>query len=132
MLMAVLASVVFIAAPGAWTQGPVPLPGRQEEKVAAEQVRIGSVTVSAGMTLEVHLKKGKKIRGRVSRVTENELELQTLSGDRIEKRKITPSDLKSLKRLDPDQNRTQRYLVAGLGAGLATLTVIILAAVGAL
>jgi len=132
MYMTVLASVVLIAAPAARTQEPVPLPNRQVEKAAAEQVRIGRVMVSAGMTVEVRLKKGKKIRGRVSRVTQNELELQTLAGDRIEERKITPSDVKSLKRLDPDENRTARYMAAGIGAGLATLTVIILAAVGAL
>jgi len=132
MYMTVLASVVLIAAPAARTQEPVPLPNRQVEKAAAEQVRIGRVMVSAGMTVEVRLKKGKKIRGRVSRVTQNELELQTLAGDRIEERKITPSDVKSLKRLDPDENRTARYMAAGMGTGLATLTVIILAAVGAL
>jgi hypothetical protein len=132
MQMAVLASVVLIVAPGAWAQEPVPLPGRQDEKVAAEQVRIGRIIVSTGMTVEVHLKKGKKIRGRVSRVTKDELELQTLSGDKIEERKISLSDVKSLKRFDPDENRTGRYAVAGLGAGLATLAVIILAVVGAL
>ena len=132
MYMAVLAGVVLIAAPGAWTQEPVPLPGQQDEKVAVEKVRIGRVMVSTGMTLAVHLKKGKKIRGRVGRVTKNELELQTLTGDRIEERTITLSDVKSVKRFDPDQNRSGRYTVAGIAAGLATLAMIILAAVGAL
>lgn len=76
--------------------------------------------IPRGTAVEIRLKSGQKIRGRMVGPAEDHVVVQWLNGSEIENRKIALTEIKSLKVRDGKPSRTKiigRYLLGGALGG---------------
>jgi hypothetical protein len=115
-----------------WAQtstASTPAPAQPEAPV---RVLIKHVMVQKGETLELGLKDGSKIRGRVVRVGNDQFDVQFLQDDDVVTKTIGVADVSSIKPLEPESKRQALFLGSGIAAGAGVLTVIVLALTGVL
>jgi hypothetical protein len=89
--------------------------------------------IPPGAMIEVRLLNKKKIRGRLGEITDEGFSLQTAQGNKIETQKLTFSELKSVKKVEPGKHvKPIGWIAIGALAavGAAVLITIAVAASG--
>ena len=83
--------------------------------VAQSTVQDAAVKISKGSAVEVRLKDGQKLRGRLGEVSSSSFTLQTTKDGKVDSRDLAFDDVKSLK---PKRDKG-RNIALGVGLGIA-------------
>ena len=103
----------------------VVLPG-QAQSEAKPTIKERVLEIPPGTMIEVRLLNKQKLRGRLGEITDEGFSLQTAQGNKIETRKLTFDDLKSVKKVEGSKGaKTAGWILVGFLAGIGALILIV-------
>ena len=108
------------SAMSAGSPGPDPFPRKEQAEDASTESKARGLL--PGNAVELGLENGEKLRGRVVEVREDQLVVQWVNGDRIEKRQVVLAEVKTIKvlRAKPSTAKSiaQYVFVGALGGAV--------------
>lgn len=102
------------------------VPGGQAGSGRKPTLKERILEIPPGTMIEVRLLNKQKLRGRLGEITDEGFSLQTAQGNKIETRKLTFDDLKSVKKVEGSKAaKTAGWILVGVLAGIGALILIV-------